>query len=545
MTTRALRSRLLAFLYGEDAGAGIGRQVDELLAKHDSSSGPPSEPWSERDSWLITYADQFQRPGEAPLATLGWFFDRHFAPWLNGIHILPFYPWSSDDGFSVVDYLAVDPANGSWEDIEAIAKSARLGVDAVVNHMSSQSAWFEAYLSGDPRFAEYFRTRREGGDYSKVVRPRSLPLFTEFEASHGRVDVWTTFSADQVDLDFSNPRVLLATLDVLLTYARRGASFIRLDAIGFLWKEEGTTCIHLPQTHAVVQLLRASLQDTYPGTLLLTETNVPHEENISYFGTEGTPEAQMVYQFPLAPLVLDAYATGDASTLSEWAAGLELPVPGTTFFNFLASHDGVGVRPLEGIAKRGAVGRLADLTLRAGGRVSERTGPDGTAVPYELNSTWLDLVAAGHDLEVAVLRHVGSHAIQLALQGIPGIYVHSLFGSANDQQLLAETGRARSLNRSKFSDLSRLQEEMGRPGRTAAVFASVRRLVMRRAADPAFHPDSEQQILDLPPGLFGVRRIAGSGESTTVVVNLADRDQSVGLDGMTVRLEPFETRWGV
>jgi sucrose phosphorylase len=399
--------------------------------------------------------------------------------------------------------------------------------------MSAESEWFARFLAGDPEFADFFHTRREGADYSRVVRPRTSPLFTEFSSHRGPVDVWTTFSADQVDLNFANPRVLLAGLDVLLTYARRGAAFIRLDAIGLLWKEVGTTCMHLPETHAVIQLWRACLDETYPDVLLLTETNVPHAENISYFGDGSVPEGQMVYQFPLAPLVLDAFRTGDATALTEWAASLELTVPGTTYFNFLASHDGVGVRPLEGIADPAAVDGLAALTVEAGGRVSYRTGPDGADIPYELNSTWFDLMAAGFDVDAAVQRHLGSHAIQLALRGIPGIYVHSLFGSPNDHALFAETGRARSLNRHKFTDP---------PDISGRVFGGMRGMVERRGADPAFHPDSPQRILDLPPRLFGIERTSASG-SARVIVNLTDEPIEYDVAGHGRVIGPFETIW--
>lgn len=540
MSSAPVRRRLVEYLYGHEAADGLVAEIDQLLARYGGDRRRAGESWSERDAWLITYGDQFQKPGEAPLRTLGDFFGRYLSPWLNGIHILPFYPWSSDDGFSVIDYREVDPAVGTWDDIASIGASCRLGVDAVINHMSAQSAWFERFLAGDPGYAGFFRTRREGGEYGSVVRPRALPLFTTFEHVDGPLDVWTTFSADQVDLDFANPRVLLESVDILLGYAARGASFIRLDAIGFLWKEEGTTCIHLPQTHAVVQLWRACLDDTYPDVLLLTETNVPHAENVSYFGEGSTPEAQMVYQFPLAPLVLDAYRTGSAATLREWAAGLTLDRPGTTFFNFLASHDGVGVRPLEGIAPPEAVAGLVEMTREGGGQVSERTGPDGRPIPYELNCTWFDLMAAGVSEDAAVARHTGSLAIQLALQGIPGIYVHSLFGSRNDHRLFAETGRARSLNRRKFRDIERLEAALRGDTVAARVFGSLRRLVEQRTADPAFHPDAPQRILDVPDGLFGVEREAADGATTRVIVNLTA--DPVTFDG--VDIGPFATAWG-
>ena len=341
----------------------------------------------------------------------------------------------------------------------------------------------------------------------------------------------------------ANPRVLLESIEILLTYARRGASFIRLDAIGLLWKQEGTSCMHLPQTHAVIQLWRACLDDTYPEVLLLTETNVPHAENVSYFGDGTVVEAQMVYQFPLAPLVLDAYRTGDASPLRDWAASLELTVPGTTFFNFLASHDGVGVRPLEGIAPSGAVEGLVDMTRRAGGQVSERTGPDGSAVPYELNSTWFDLMAAGFDEGQAISRHVGSHAIQLALQGIPGLYVHSLFGSRNDHDLLQQTGRARSLNRQKFTDVPALETSVGSSGTIGRVFQRMRAMLRRRMSEPAFHPDVPQRILDLPPALFGVERHSPSVGSVQVIVNVTGEPRTAPTADGSVELGPYATYW--
>ena len=539
MSTSLLRRRLLHYLYGDEAPA-IGTEIDSVLARHRGGTREATEPWSERDVWLITYADQFQEPGVAPLRTLDTFFARHLSPWLNGLHILPFYPWSSDDGFSVIDHRAVDAANGDWGDIERLAERFRLGVDAVLNHMSAQSSWFTRYLAGDPDYAGYFRTRCEGADYSTVVRPRALPLFTTFESVDGPVDVWTTFSADQVDLDFANPRVLLESIDILLTYARRGASFIRLDAIAFLWKQEGTPSMHLPETHAVIQLWRACLDDTYPDVLLLTETNVPHVENVSYFGDGAVVEAQMVYQFPLAPLVLDAFRTGHAGSLRDWAGSLELELPGTTFFNFLASHDGVGVRPLEGIAPSHAVDGLVDMTRRSGGEVSERTGPDGSAIPYELNSTWFDLLAEGVSEDDAVARHLGSHVIQLALQGIPGIYAHSLFGSRNDRELYARTGRARSLNRHKFTRIDRLEAALAGTGTTGRVYQGMRSLIERRSADAAFHPGSRQRVLDLPDGLFGVERIPPQGDATAVMVNVTA--DPITVNGRTI--PPFGHVWG-
>jgi sucrose phosphorylase len=428
--------------------------------------------------------------------------------------------------------------------------------DAVVNHMSAESEWFQSFLAGDPQYADFFRTADPNADLSATVRPRTTPLLTRFDAADGDRWVWTTFSADQVDLDYGNPRVLIRVLEVLLEYIRRGASVIRLDAIGFLWKEEGTTSLHLPQTHAAVHFLRLCVDEAAPGSILVTETNVPHAENISYFGSEERPEAQLVYQFPLAPLTLDALVEGDASVLASWAAGLATPVPGTSFLNFLASHDGVGVRPAEGLIPPERVRALADLSRRAGGGVGERTLPDGTIVPYELNSTWFDMMAVDHTEDEAIARHLAAHAIMFALAGVPLIYVHSLFGSSNDAAGFARTGRPRSYNREKFRDLSALDAALGDPqSRAARVYTGISAMAAIRSQHPAFHPLTEQRLLDAPAAVFALER-RSDRERAIVLVNTSGTDIVVSLpagqwdaaagalprDG-SVHLAPWSSAW--
>lgn len=162
-----------------------------------------------------------------------------------------------------------------------------------------------------------------------------------------------------MDLNARNPVVLTALLEARCSSTQQKARFIRLDAIAYLWKEIGTACIHLPQTHAVIQLMRAVLDLAAPHVKLITETNVPHRDNISYFG-DGRNEAQLVYNFALPPLVLHALLRGDASYLNQWAAGLAAPTPETAFFNFLASHDGIGLNPARGILPEAEIGFLVE-----------------------------------------------------------------------------------------------------------------------------------------------------------------------------------------
>ncbi len=422
----------LIFLYGEKTGQEIFAWVEALIESY-RSIGPvkTASALSERDAILITYGDQVQKPGEAPLHTLAEFCSKYLVGLVSSLHILPFYPFSSDDGFSVIDYRRVDQALGSWEDITALSRDFRLMFDAVINHISAQSAWFQGFLAGEQRYQDYFIVIAGHPDLSKVVRPRTLPLLTRFTTSTGEKSLWTTFSEDQIDLNYQNPELLIEILDLLLFYSAHQAEFIRLDAIAYLWKEIGTSCIHLPQTHAVVRIMHELFELAAPQVKLITETNVPHIENLSYFG-DGTNEAHLVYNFALPPLILYTFQTGDAGPLAAWASGLRLPSRQVTFFNFLASHDGIGVSPLRGILPESAIEELARRTLAQGGLVSYRSNPDGSHSPYELNINYFDALAnpgSNEPLDLQLDRFCAAHAIQLALPGVPGIYFHSLFGS--------------------------------------------------------------------------------------------------------------------
>ena len=504
---------LLTFLYGPSRADEIWPQLEKKLAAFQAQEpargqSPTQEaPWSERDAILITYADQFSAPGQTPLRTLLDFLEKYLGDAISGVHLLPFYPYSSDDGFSVVNYREVDPRMGTWEDIPPLRANYRLMFDAVINHISRQSAWFQGYLRGEDPYTDYFIEVSPETELSGVTRPRALPLLTPVETSRGVRHVWTTFSGDQIDLKYANPLVLLEIIDLLLFYVSQGAEIIRLDAIAYLWKEIGSPCIHLPQTHAVVKLWRAVLDRVAPDVILITETNVPHQENIRYFG-DGTDEAQMVYQFPLAPLILHAFHTGDTRKLTGWAATLETPSPRTTFFNFIASHDGIGVRPAEGLLAPDEIDALAERTLAHGGQVSYRNHPDGSRSVYELNITPFDALndPAHPEPETDVSRFLASQAIMLSLAGVPGIYAHSFFGSRNCQDCLVETGRARTINREKFQ-LAALEERLADTSQHhARVLDGMVRLLKIRQAKPAFHPNAGQRVLALDDRVFAVLR---------------------------------------
>lgn len=533
----------LESIYGAEQARNIAPRLQALINHYrDSIPEPTDSGLSERDAILITYGDQVQATGTLPLQILGRFCARHLKGLVSGVHILPFFPWSSDDGFSVKDYRAVDPALGTWGDVVQLGRTFRLMVDAVINHASTQGEWFQAFLRDETPYRNYFLTVEGSPDLTQVVRPRALPLLTEFQTAAGTRQVWTTFSADQADLDFHNPDVLLEIIDILLMYAARGAQFIRLDAIAYLWKEGSTGCIHLPQTHAIIQLFRAVFDAAAPHVRLITETNVPHPDNISYFG-DGTNEAQLVYNFALPPLVMHTLKTGNTAILSTWAAGLKLPSKQTTFFNFLASHDGIGINPAKGILTPAQIDALVQQTMQHGGLISYKQNADGSASPYELNINYFDALSdpnSDEELRLQVERFMAAQAVMLALQGVPGIYFHSLFGSRSWAEGVRQTGHNRTINRQKL-ELVPLEAELeNAQSLRAQVFGSFVKLLKLRAGSPAFHPFGSQKILDMGTSIFAVERVSPDGKDTMTCLHNLTATKTIAAG---YALEPYQVVW--
>ncbi len=528
----------------------IVRRVEAFRRDSGGRAGSRAASLTAGDALLITYADQVRAPGEAPLATLARLAEMRLRGVVSGVHVLPFYPWSSDDGFAVKDFYAVAPEYGSWEELARLGRSFDLMFDGVFNHLSAESGWFQGFLSGEPAYRDFFVTVESDPDLSAVIRPRALPLLTEFSSTRGPLHVWTTFSADQADLDFRQPAVLEAIVDVVLFYLRHGARFLRLDAIAFLWKEVGTTCLHRPQTHAIVQLLRAVVDAAAPDVRLITETNVPHADNVSYFG-DGTNEAHLVYNFALPPLVLHALQTGDARPLTGWAQGLTLPSREVTFFNFLASHDGIGLNPARGILSDAEIDALVARTLARGGYVGLKHLPDGSTAPYEMNINYLDALtdpAAGEPVAIVARRFLCAQAMMLCLQGVPGIYFHSLFGSRGDRAGAEASGIKRRINRQKL-ELAALEAELADPGSLRAqVFSGYAELLRVRRAHPALAPAAAQCVRDLDPRVFAVEReAAGEGGCLLCLHNVSGEPVSVPLPAAAgtgpVELPPWGWRW--
>ncbi len=506
-----LRAKLesnIGLLYGGDA-PGVVTGIEKLLERYAGCIDHCRSSWNEQDCLLITYGDSLRNNNEPGLVTLENFLLARIRSRFSLVHVLPFYPWTDDDGFSVVDFRKVDTPLGNWENMSSLAGKYRMVFDGVLNHVSKSSEYVQGHLNGDPDYRDFCIEEDVSFDYSQVTRPRTSQLFHTYQAKNGEMRLWTTFSEDQVDLNFSNPAVLLEMLDVLLFYAAKGASMIRLDAVPYMWKQSGTNCVHRPQTHAFIRIVRLVLDVVAPHVTILSETNVPHAENLTYFGNQGD-EAQIIYNFTLAPLILYGLKTGDAEPLTRWAGSLVPPANNCTFLNITSTHDGIGMRPTEGILTREQRQVLTDLAVEHGGAVSARSNPDGSRSPYELNITFFDAVnnpnEENPDDEIQMRRFLVSQAIPMALAGIPAIYIHCLLGSRNDSQGAESSGIKRRINREKLN-LDEIVNALDNPqSLRSRVFNELMILLTARQSNSAFHPAAANTVLDLGRHVFAVLR---------------------------------------
>ncbi|PFN98753.1 alpha-amylase [Bacillus sp. AFS076308] len=547
----------LKSIYKEEYQESFLDQFRALIEQWEKEKWDKIEAPSEKNVYLITYGDSIFEQGKPTLETLHQFLKKEVQDTITDVHLLPMFPYTSDDGFSVVDYNEINPELGKWDHIKNMSSDYRLMYDFVANHISKSSEWFQGYINGEEKYQGYFIPKDPEFNTENVVRPRTSPLFHEYEGKDGVKTAWTTFSEDQVDLNFRHFPVLVETTEILLSYAHKGASSIRLDAIGFIWKESGTSSMHLPEAHAIIQLWRDVLNHFKPNTQIITETNVPHQENISYFG-DGTDEAHMVYQFSLPPLVLHTMTTHDATKLSSWAKTIGKVSDEATYFNFLASHDGIGMRPTEGILTEEEKQRLVDKVVENGGRISNKTNTDGSQSVYEMNINYSNaLINKGEDdtEELAVKKMLAAHSILLSVMGVPAIYYHSLLGSENDYEGLEASGINRRINREKL-EFAEITRELVENPRRQGIFQGLRKMISIRQQQSAFSPYAPQIVVDLGSNLFALkRRNDTTGDEVFFIVNVDSQPvvAEIGIKGRDlltgreidsqITLEPYQFVW--
>ena len=516
LNTKKLASELIAEM-------GMGRNIQRPT--------PHRNHWDQGDAILITYGNTIQSSGELPLVTLSRFLDKYLKRQFTAIHILPFFPFSSDDGFSVIDYSTVNPSLGDWENIESISKKYKLMSDLVINHISSRSRWFENYKNGITPGKDYFIEGNPSDDFSKVVRPRNSPLLTEVRTKAGIRHVWSTFSGDQIDLNFRNPNVLKEFVSIVRSYLNHGITIFRMDAVPFLWKQKGTSCTNLQPTHEIIKLFHTLIEYYFPSALIVCENNVPSNENLTYFGNAN--EAHVIYNFSLPPLLIYTLLTGRCSHLKNWMMSMPPAQSGTTYLNFIASHDGVGLRPLDGLISDDEVDKLVEKTKQSGGRVTYRKSREGSDKPYELNITLFDLLKSTFDSDednYSVERFLCAHSIMFALEGIPAVYIQSIFGSHNDLERLEHTQRNRSINRHIWNEFELEKELSDRQSPHARIFAELKRLLSIRKKQSAFHPNATQYTLHISDDIFAFwRQSINRDQSIFCISNVTATEKLINL----------------
>jgi sucrose phosphorylase len=522
--------------------------------------------WDERDIIAITYADTILEHRKKPLVALKHFLDSYLKNTVSAVHILPFFPFTSDDGFSVLNYSSVNESVGSWEHIESIAKDYHLMADLVINHCSARSQWFENFIKDVQPGRDYFVTADPDTDLSAVVRPRTNDLLRTVETTSGTQHVWCTFSHDQVDLNFQNTEVLKEFVNIIRQYLDHGVRIFRLDAVAFLWKKIGTDCLNLPETHEMVRLLRTLIEASQPDAIIITETNVPNRENLSYFGNGN--EAHCVYNFSLPPLLLNTLVTGNCRALKQWMMSMPPARVGTAYFNFIASHDGIGLRPAEGLLSDSEINQLVETMKDFGGHTSWRKLANGEIKHYEINISLIDALkgtCSGLD-QWQIERFICAHTIMLALEGIPGIYLHSFIGTENDHQRVKNSGHNRAINRHQWQ-YPDIEEQLNDPTSShSLIYAQMQKIIELRRQQPAFHPNATQFTLHLGDHLFGFwRQSMDREQSIFCISNITNLPQTLNLsdinlidnqswldiitgdlcigDNQSVSMKPYQTLW--
>ena len=549
----------LSRLYGEDTAKEYmpelericrvyyAYKTEEMLER--TKTLDPKNLFTEEDVILITYGDLIREEGASPLTTLSKFCGLYLKQTINTLHILPFFPYSSDRGFAIEDFETVDPELGSWKDIEDLASRYKLMFDGVINHVSSKSRWFQRFLDGTPHYKDFFISYDSYDDLtseerSAIFRPRTTDILTKFHTIDGEKHIWSTFSKDQIDLNYKNPEVLVRVIEILLLYARKGAVIIRLDAVTFLWANPGTSCANLEETHMIVKVFRDILDLVAPHVSIITETNIPHEDNISYFGN-GSDEAHMVYNFALPPLVLHTFYTKDTTRLNEWAENLKPPSETTSFFNFLDSHDGVGLMAVKDLLSHDEIKFVIQRAREHGGYVSYKTDKDGLDVPYEINITWFNALCREDGTvktDLQVEKFIASRAMALALQGVPGIYLHSFFGTHNDIDAVSCPVSKREINR-KALDYNILTKAIEDPDTlTSKIIRKLNTLISLRTKQSAFHPNGAQKILKVRPEIFALLRTSPNEDQHILsLINITDDEIQIAIPLKEVQI--FKQGW--
>ena len=517
---------------------------------------------SEKTSLIISYGDNIYSNQSSSMKIFQKFFQKNLEKLFDTIHFLPFYPSSSDSGFAVKDHYQIDRKIGNWSDLKKISKSKKIMADVVINHASARGLWFKNFLKRKKPGKDYFLTVNSKFNTSKVVRPRDHKLLKKIKIFEKNDYLWRTFSPDQIDLNFKNPSVLLRFIKIIIHLINNGVTIFRLDAIAYLWKQNGTKCINLSQTHEIIKLLRVVTSLLNVQTLIITETNLPEKENLSYFGKNN--EANWVYNFSLPPLLIHAFLFENSSYLNQWSRKLPSTKHGNCYLNFIASHDGIGIRPTEGILNEKTLSSFLKRLKKNGSKFSYRKVQNKSKKVYEANITVFDALKKS-DFDPKGLffleRYVSAHAIMISFEGIPAVYFNSLFGKSNDEAKYIITGNNRDVNRYKWNFNNITTKLRDKKSKQSIFYRNIGALLETKRKQKAFHPNASRININLGPKIFCFKRISKDKKQSIIcMTNLSSKIQTPNFkkignyrdllnsnlkfrEGTSLILKPFQTVW--
>ena len=537
---------ILQDIYPETDSLSLDNFATDIASqalKNQSSEGLGGrELWSANDVLLIAYPDNLSSQNTSPLQCLKNFLGEHLSDTISIVHVLPFFPSTSDDGFSIQNYFEVDKKFGDWSDLNNLTEHSTLMADLVLNHCSVKNEWFIGYQNGNPMYENFFCTVDEDFDLTNIVRPRSSPLKEKFLINGEEKNIWCTFSRDQVDLNFKNPEVLRKLLDVIFWYIEKGVRVLRLDAVAFIWKTSGTTGLNALQAHLIVRLIRILVDYVDRGIILITETNLPVHENLSYFGNGN--EAHWIYNFTLPPLSIFTLMFGDATQMRKWSMGMPPALPNTAYLNFLSSHDGIGLRPIEGILTDQQIDQMVSQLEHNGSLFSWRNVSQSEQKIYEANITLFDslrLTPSDPTGELKIQRYLAANCIMLGFEGVPAFYLNAMFATRNDIEEVNKNHSNRAINRHKWSK-AELEKRLKSPNKIEnLVLNSLKNLISKRKVHPAFHPNATQFTLQLESCFFGIwRQSIDRSQSIFAITNVTHLEQNLSLSHLNL---VFSDRW--
>ena len=517
---------------------------------------------SEKTSLIISYGDNIYSSQSSSMKIFQKFFQKNLEKLFDTIHFLPFYPSSSDSGFAVKDHYQIDKKIGNWSDLKKISKSKKIMADVVINHASARGLWFKNFLKRKKPGKDYFLTVNSKFNTSKVVRPRDHKLLKKIKIFEKNDYLWRTFSPDQIDLNFKNPSVLLRFIKIIIHLINNGVTIFRLDAIAYLWKQNGTKCINLSQTHEIIKLLRVVTSLLNVQTLIITETNLPEKENLSYFGKNN--EANWVYNFSLPPLLIHAFLFENSSYLNQWSRKLPSTKHGNCYLNFIASHDGIGIRPTEGILNEKTLSSFLKRLKKNGSKFSYRKVQNKSKKVYEANITVFDALKKS-DFDPKGLffleRYISAHAIMVSFEGVPAVYFNSLFGKSNDEAKYIITGNNRDVNRYKWNFNNITTKLRDKKSKQSIFYRNIGALLETKRKQKAFHPNASRININLGPKIFCFKRISKDKKQSIIcMTNLSSKIQTPNFkktgsyrdllnsnlkfrEGNSLILKPFQTVW--